>query len=294
MALKVLPGPKLSERTTLRLGGRVQGEIVVTSPEDAAGLDDALQKIASRSLMLGWGSNLLAADHDLDLAVVTQPGSDLPRVVRQKGETSVARVSGGHMLPKLINWAGAQGLSGLENLTGIPGTVGGAVAMNAGSFGAQTADLLDRVLVWSAGRGVEWLSPGQWLAGYRSFAPTGFCEPWLALAAEYRLVAGDPRAIAQACREVMAKKKAAQPVNAATCGCAFKNPEGDSAGRLLDVCGFKGKSVGGMAFSTLHANFLVNLGGGTSGAALELLSLAREAVKARFGVELELEVRTVA
>ncbi|GAB6036825.1 UDP-N-acetylmuramate dehydrogenase [Fundidesulfovibrio butyratiphilus] len=294
MALKVLPGPKLSERTTLRLGGRVQGEIVVTSPEDAAGLDHALPKVASRALMLGWGSNLLAADRDLDLALVTLPGAMSPEVVRREGDAAIVRIGGGFLLPKLINWAGAHGLSGLENLTGIPGSVGGAVAMNAGSYGTQTADVLERVRVWSADGGVTWLAPDQWKAGYRSFTPVGPSIPWLVLEAEYRLASGASQAIAQACREVMAKKKATQPVNAATCGCAFKNPEGDSAGRMLDLCGFKGKSVGGMAFSTLHANFLVNLGAGTSDAALELLARAREAVKSRFGVELELEVRTIA
>lgn len=293
MALKIQPGPKLSERTTLRLGGHALAEIVVERPEDAAELDQALTRLGGAPLMLGWGSNLLVADHDLGLAVVSVPSFGLPEVVRREGESVVVRAAAGTMLPRLSSWAATQGLSGLENLTGIPGTVGGAVAMNAGSYGSQTAELLARVLVWSADLGVFWAEPADWQAGYRSFVLRGQTRPWLVLAAELRLGLGEEKAIVQAGREVMAKKKATQPVNAATCGCAFKNPASGSAGQMLDACGFRGKSLGGVGFSDLHANFLVNLGKGTACAALELIDMAKTAVASRYGVDLELEVRIV-
>ncbi len=299
MALKTLPGPKLSERTTLRLGGRARCELLLETAQDAQELSAALASQQARPFALGWGSNLLAVDQELDLAVVTLAPQG-PELVQDAqccgsgGEGVVTvRAGGGLMLPKLVNWAAKLGLSGLENLAGIPGTVGGAVAMNAGSYGADTAGVLARVRVWDEANGLRWIGPGQWTAGYRKFSPAVEGGFWLAVEAELSLKARDAEAVRQAVDATLARKKATQPVSAATCGCVFKNPEGASAGKMLDELGFKGKSLGGMCFSPMHANFLVNEGRGTAKAALELIAKAREAVKASFGVELELEVRVV-
>jgi len=319
MPIKVLPGPRFSERTTLKLGGCAQAEVVVVLAGDASapgedliqefgdGLSAELARHASRPFVLGHGSNLLAGDGDLDLVVVSvAPGE--PILADGESETdSLVRVPGGLMLPRLVGWAAVHGLSGLEGLAGIPGTVGGAVAMNAGSYGQEMAGVLSRVLVWDGAGGVRWIGPELWEARYRGFTPlkadaTGALErleaPWLALAAELRLARAESESVRRAVSANLARKIATQPVGAATCGCAFKNPpasagEGLSAGRMLDELGFKGKSLRGMAFSAMHANFLVNEGGGTAQAALELLALAQEAVKARFGLTLELEVRVV-
>jgi len=185
------------------------------------------------------------------------------------------------------------GLSGLEGLAGIPGTVGGAVAMNAGSYGRETAEVLSRVRLWDAAGGLRWIGPAQWKAQYRGFVPTGCVAPWLVLEAELVLTVATPEVVRAAIDANLAKKKATQPVSAATCGCVFKNPEGASAGKMLDELGFRGRSLGGVCFSAMHANFLVNEGNGTAKAALELIAMAREAVLGRFGVELELEVKVV-
>jgi UDP-N-acetylmuramate dehydrogenase len=299
MALRVLPGPVLSGRTTLKLGGKAQAELCVEAPGDAHSLSGELARHASRPFALGWGSNLLAMDADLDICVVSlapgEPmlvapaaccGGDFPGQV-------IVRVPGGMMLPRLVNWAAKAGLSGMEGLAGIPGTVGGAAAMNAGSYGSETAALLTRLRIWDASGGLRWIGPGQWTAAYRSFAPQGADAFWLAVEAELALTPSDPAKVKAATDETLAKKKATQPVSAATCGCAFKNPPGHSAGKLLDECGFRGKNLGGMRFSPVHANFLENAGGGTAGAALELIESARQAVKERFGVSLELEVRVL-
>jgi UDP-N-acetylmuramate dehydrogenase len=293
VAIKVLPGPKLAERTTLRLGGRARAELFLESPEDAAGLGEALAGQAGSPFMLGWGSNLLALDHELDLAVVSLSGKAQPEAVGQAEDgRQIVRVSGGCLLTKLIKWAGERGLAGLEGLSGIPGTVGGVVACNAGSFGVQTVELLSRVRLWTR-QGLDWIGPQAWKAAYRSFEPLNISGPWLVVEAELILNISDPAAVKTRSAEVLARKKASQPLDAASCGCAFKNPAGDSAGRLLDQCGFKGRSLGGMAFSAKHANFLVNEGHGCAAAALELIDKARAEVKKRYGVELELEVRVV-
>ena len=299
MAISLLPGPKFSERTTLRLGGRARCEVALETAADADGLAEALRAQDARPFALGWGSNLLAVDGEIGLAVVSlaQQGPEVVEDAQCCGSGSKGRVTvragGGLMLPKLVNWAAKAGLSGLESLAGIPGTVGGAVAMNAGSYGSDTAGLLTRVRIWDEADGLRWIGPGQWSAGYRKFSPEGAAGFWLALEAELSLAAASPEAVRKAVDETLARKKATQPVSAATCGCVFKNPEGASAGRMLDELGFKGKSLGGMCFSPMHANFLVNEGRGTAKAALELVAKAREAVKAAFGVDLELEVRVV-
>ena len=339
MAIRVLPGPRFAERTTLRLGGRARAEVSLAAPEDADGLVEALASRDARAFVLGWGSNLLAADHDLDLAVVSlEPGqprlADEPACCGAESGPDAVRVlaPGGMMLPRLVSWCAANGLSGLEPLAGIPGTVGGAVAMNAGSYGRETASLLTRLLVWDSVDGTRWIGPAQWRAGYRHFeilsaasraevtheagnvqgladqfrkelgleaqAPAGRQQAsgertWLALEAELTLRKADPKAVRAAVDQTLARKKASQPVSAATCGCVFKNPEGASAGKLLDELGFKGRSLGGMRFSPMHANFLVNEGGGTAHAALELIEQARQAVRAARGLELELEVRVL-
>jgi len=299
MAIKVLSGPKFSERTTLRLGGRAQAEILLESSDDAGELARELCRHASKPFVLGWGSNLLAVDSDLDLVVMSLAPLE-PVIVEQAaccagqaGDQVTVRASGGLMLPKLVNWAAKIGLSGLEGLAGIPGTVGGAVAMNAGSYGRETADLLARVRVWDAAGGLRWIGPSQWTAGYRSFSPQACDAPWLVLEAELILKTATSESVRAAVDANLARKKATQPVNTATCGCVFKNPEGASAGKMLDELGFRGKSLGGMCFSAMHANFLVNEGRGTAKAALELITKAREAVLGRFGVALELEVKVV-
>jgi len=295
MALRLLPGPRFAERTTLRLGGRAGAEIALESPDDWEGLAGELSRHGGRPFALGWGSNLLAKDQDMDLSVVSLPGGDPVVAGRTPGGEASVRVPGGLMLPRLVNWAAREGLSGLEPLAGIPGTVGGAVAMNAGSYGAQTAELLGRVRLWDARGGARWIGPEDWRAGYRSFQPLELAPGafWLALEAELLLKPASPQAVREATDATLSRKKGSQPVHAATCGCVFKNPEGSSAGRLLDELGFKGKSLGGMAFSTMHANFLVNEGRGTATAALELISQARAAVRAAVGVELELEVKVL-
>lgn len=296
MALKVLPGPKLAERTTLRLGGRARAELRLESPEDCHALAVEMARFDAQPLMLGWGSNLLAVDGELPLVMVSLAGAEPELAGPAVDGRQRVRVRGGLMLPKLITWAAARGLSGLEGLAGIPGTVGGAVAMNAGSYGRQMVELLTSVHVWTSEGGLAWIGQGGWKAGYRYFEPVApaVCQGfWLVAEAELTLGVADAEQVKTAIQDVLARKKATQPVSAATCGCVFKNPEGASAGKMLDDCGFKGKHLGGMSFSAMHANFLVNEGRGTARAALELIAQAREAVSTRFGVNLELEVKVV-
>lgn len=290
MALELIANPSLSERTTLRVGGTAAVEAVVREERDLDELSGFLLRETVRPFVLGAGSNLLPSDEHLDLALIRVDGSSGPERVEKEGDILFVRCGAGLRLPGLLGWAQKAGFSGLEGLTGIPGTVGGAVAMNAGSYGVEIGDLVTRVRVWSPAQGLAWLDANQCLFGYRHFSlrnPVGKCLVW---EVELALRESDPKAVRAAMRDVYEKKKATQPVTARTAGCVFKNPQDQSAGKLLDQVGMKGARRGGMAFSEIHANFLVNLGGGTCADALELMRMGSDEVKERFGVNLEPEV----
>jgi UDP-N-acetylmuramate dehydrogenase len=185
-------------------------------------------------------------------------------------------------------------LSGFEGLAGIPGTVGGAVAMNAGACGCETAPLLHSLRIWSPGTGLKNIFSGQWKFAYRYFGLTEIEEYFFILSASFCLTRASSNGIRQSMRLNYFKKKSTQPVLAWSAGCAFKNPSPElAAGKLLDEAGFKGKRLGGMAFSPMHANFLVNEGTGSASAAFELLEQARETVRRRNGISLHLEIKVV-
>ncbi|MBU1001978.1 MAG: UDP-N-acetylmuramate dehydrogenase [Proteobacteria bacterium] len=293
MGLKVLPGPRFSERTTLKLGGPTLAEVHIGHDRDLDELPGVLEKAGGRPLVLGWGSNILASDETLPVVLVRVPEGSSPRIVHETGERVAVQVDAGMRLPRLLAWCAKQGLSGLEGLVGIPGSVGGAVAMNAGSFGCDMAQFLTRTLLFSPCCGLRWVDREGVRMDYRFFAPRTYDNYFIVLGAELELTRADVPLINEAMSRCLDKKMVTQPIKAASAGCVFKNPEGDAAGRLLDEAGFRGKALGGMVFSDVHANFLVNAGGGTSDQAFELIAQARDEVARRFGVGLELEVKVV-
>jgi UDP-N-acetylmuramate dehydrogenase len=291
----------LKERTTLRLGGPALAEAVVTCE---AGLDElarALPGLGGLPLALGAGSNILAGDGPHKLVLVRAANDAEPDVSAQPGgpdgKTILVRAGAGLRLPRLLGFCQHAGLTGLESLTGVPGSIGGSVAMNAGSYGVELGALLTRVRVWTPEGGLVWREATDCAFGYRHFNPEVTAGFWLVWEAEFALSAETPTAVRQRMETVYEKKKTSQPVTAKSAGCVFKNPEGApagmGAGRLLDEAGVKGKRLGGMAFSTVHANFLVNEGGGTAAEALELLEYGRAAVFDRFGLDLETEVKVL-
>lgn len=292
MTLEVRRGPRLADRTTLRLGGTALAEVVLTAPEDAADLSDALARIGGRPFILGGGSNILARDGELPLVLVRPRLTGEPEILHQRfGGKVRLRVGAGVKLHRFTAWMATQGLDALAALFGIPGTVGGAVAGNAGAYGGETCVPLARVLVWTPERGAAWIDRDGFTYGYRTFALAGDPAFFLILAAELDSDIDEPIDIRRGMIERVRHKRASQPITAATAGCVFKNPAGTSAGTLLEAAGFRGKRLGGMAFSALHANFLVNQGGGTADEAFALIAAAKEAVRRSSGHELELEVR---
>ena len=292
MALILLPGPLLCERTSLRLGGRALAEIKAEENKDLDGLPKLLEKLGVRPLVLGRGSNILARDGSLPVALLRPPKGVSPRVVSDREDVVRVRADAGVSLQRLLGRLRTWGLSGMEGLAGIPGSVGGAVAMNAGAFGSDTGQVLARVLVYGPKMGAAWIGKDDLSIGYRFFAPKRRDEYFMVLAAEFDLKKDTPDTVKNKMAQAYAKKKKTQPLRAASAGCVFKNPDtGPPAGKLLEDAGFRGRRLGHMAFSEVHANFLVNQGDGKSAEAFELIEQAREKVASLFGPKLQLEVR---
>lgn len=279
----------LSERTTLKMGGEAACEVTVRAEEDFHELGNFLMTETLRPFVIGKGSNLLATGDVSDVALIRVESPSIPQRVEQTERGLVFRARAGLKLPAVLGWSQKAGLTGMENLTGIPGTVGGAVAMNAGSYGTEMKDVVTRVRLWTPTEGLEWVDAEDCTWGYRHFTPGKACR-CLIWEVEMALKGDSSSAVRKRMKKVIERKKATQPVTAKTAGCVFKNPEGDSAGRLLDEAGFRGRRLGGCGFSKMHANFLENLGGGTADEALELMNAAKEAVAEQFGVTLETEV----
>ncbi|MBG0789450.1 MAG: UDP-N-acetylmuramate dehydrogenase [Desulfovibrionaceae bacterium] len=290
MTLERIVRPSLAELTTLRLGGTAEVKLVVRDDRDLDELGDFLMRESLRPFVIGEGSNILAPDGHLDMALIKVANAPGPERVEKIGDKLIVRCCAGQRLPGLLGWAQMAGLSGLEGLTGIPGSVGGAVSMNAGSFGTEIGDAVHRVRLWSPGQGLFWLNRDQCDFSYRSFFPAIAVGKGVIWQVELALAESQPKLVRKVMHDNYMRKKATQPVTAHSAGCVFKNPEGEFAGRLLEKAGMKGARLGGMAFSDLHANFLVNTGGGTSEDALELIDQARDKVKERFGIILEMEV----
>ncbi len=291
--MREVRNPSLSAITTLGLGGTCSLELTVSSRDDLAAMDDRLRELGLPVYVVGRGSNIFGLDGSHEAVLVRPAFTDGPAVLGDETADGGVLVScgAGISLPILLAFLREKGLSGMEGLAGIPGTVGGAVAMNAGSFGTSTAESLDSVEIWSGGRLVR-LTPDACETGYRHFRPRGLAGSFLVVSAVFRLSRSTSQDVAAGMQHNFQMKKSRQPITARSAGCVFRNPAcGVSAGALLERAGFRGRRKGSVALSEQHANFLVNLGGGTSAEALALLEEARTAVRAMAGVELDFEVR---
>jgi UDP-N-acetylmuramate dehydrogenase len=198
--------------------------------------------------------------------------------------------------PKVARYAAKRGYAGAEFLAGIPGTVGGALAMNAGCYGSETWDRVERVLTLSRGGELRQRRPGEFDIAYRHVALTEAglgVDEWFA-AAWFCFERGDRAAALRRIKELLQQRISAQPLALPNAGSVFRNPPGDHAARLIEACGLKGYAIGGARVSEKHANFIVNEQGRGSAADIEkLIQHVRHTVLARHGVELITEVRII-
>lgn len=238
-------------------------------------------------LWIGLGSNLLIDDAGFPGTVLLTAGA--LKTIERRGDDRIY-AEAGVTSAKLARFAVRQGLTGLEFLAGIPGTLGGALAMNAGAWGAETWDFVRRVWTLDRGGRVHERSASEYRPGYREVQ--GPADEWF-LAAELALTPGDPEEGRARIRELLARRAATQPVGQPSCGSVFRNPPGDYAARLIDAAGLKGLRVGGAEVSEKHANFIINRGGARASDIRRLIELVQERVERMSGVRLIPEVRLI-
>jgi UDP-N-acetylenolpyruvoylglucosamine reductase len=274
----------LSSRTTLRIGGPAR---YLADVLDVPALQGLLRFAAEEKLPvlpLGKGSNILVPDEGFPGIAFTLKGTFLD--VKVNGTDVVA--GGGASLMSLAMVTQKAGLSGLENLSGIPSSFGGAIRINAGSYGTEIFDILTSVELVSRAGASRTVPAAEIPHGYRWSALVGKTD--IVAGGTLRLMAKSAAEIEARMREVTAKRKIALPKQP-NAGSIFKNPPGQFAGKLLEECGLKGRRVGGAEISPVHANVIVNLGGATAKDVRALMEEMKTAVRARFGIELEPEIQ---
>ena len=276
----------LKERSTFRIGGICALGLFPDSVEKAALCIRELRKMEEPFFIVGRGSNILFGDGVTERALIF---TERLRGISREGNTVYAEA--GVTLASLAAFAAKEDLCGLEFAAGIPGSVGGAVYMNAGAYGGEMSGVVSRSVAYDSARG-KMLDVVDHGFGYRRSVYMDNAD-LTCLAAEFSLTEGDGEQIRGRMRELAAKRREKQPLEYPSCGSYFKRPEGHFAGKLIEDAGLKGARVGGACVSEKHAGFIVNLGGATAEDVLKLEALVTETVREKFGVTLEREVRVI-
>ncbi len=274
----------LREYTWYGLGGPARW---LLTPHDEDELADVLRRCKEHGVawrVLGRGANVLVRDAGFDGTVIHLAGPTWENV---RYDPPLVYAAGGVDFPRLVRDTIERGLVGLESLAGIPGTVGGAVRMNAGGRHGSIAQFVREARLLDSDGQIQTRSGEQLHFGYRSSGLNGCIVTGVTLG----LAAGDRVAALERFRRLWNEKYASQPpLSARSAGCIFKNPPGHAAGRLIDQAGLKGQRCGGAEISSRHANFVVAHPGATAQDVLDLIRLAQERVRSTTGIDLELEV----
>ncbi len=262
-------------------------------PADLEDLKSLIEAVAGEGvplLVLGRGSNVLISDRGFRGVVVV--------IGREMGEVGLdaehkVEVESGCGLDKLITWAVDSGLGGLEGLSGIPGSTGGAVRMNAGALGSSIGELVESVCVLSlGGKSIEDRCLDREEVGFE-YRRTELEDTDLIYKVKLKLQEEDKTILAERRKEALSWRRANQPIGLPSAGSVFRNPPGAAAGELIDRCGLKGMRVGGAVVSEKHANFIVNTGGASADDVYRLMERIKAEVSSEQGVELEEEIRLI-
>jgi UDP-N-acetylmuramate dehydrogenase len=284
----VSEGEPLASRTSFGIGGPAEFFVELGRPE---AIENAIEGSRERDipyLLLGAGTNLLIADRGVEGLVV--------RVVNREHSIEGTRVRAGAGLKmmRLARIVADANLRGFEFAIGVPGTVGGAVYQDAGCWGKEIREVLVEVEGFVPGAGKQIWSPAALKFAYRTSAlREGELKGALVVSATFQLVRGDGEEAKQLMAKLTRERSETQPIKTKNCGSVFKNPPGDSAGRLVQAAGLKGTREGAAVVSTLHGNFIVNEGGATAADVRRLIERVMAEVKRRFGIQLEPEVEMV-
>ncbi|HEY0907032.1 MAG TPA: UDP-N-acetylmuramate dehydrogenase [Methylophilus sp.] len=284
--LQVLKNEPLARYTSWRVGGPADRLVLADSVQ---ALQQFLQQLSASEPLtfIGLGSNLLVRDGGVRGTVVVM--HQALQALEMQGERIYA--DAGVTCAKLARFAASQDRVGAEFMAGIPGTVGGALAMNAGCYGGETWQWVDEVKTINRAGVVQTRAKAEYQPSYRHVAHPA-ADEWF-LGGWFAVPAGDGKASAEQIKQLLAKRLASQPLNMPSAGSTFRNPEGDFAARLIEATGLKGLTIGGAQVSEKHANFIVNLGHASAADIEALIEQVKSTVLAKQGVALVQEVKVI-
>jgi UDP-N-acetylmuramate dehydrogenase len=282
----LLMNESMARYNSWRIGGKADRLYIPSSLDD---LSAFLQSLDAEEPVnfVGLGSNLLVRDDGVRGTVVVLHNA----LNRLQMEGNLIYADAGVTCAKLARFTAKQAKQGGEFWAGIPGTVGGALSMNAGCHGGETWDSVHRVLTIDLKGTVHERNATEFVVAYRHVEMPVVNE-WY-VGAWFNLAVGDPEVSEQKIKTLLAKRLETQPLNLPNAGSTFRNPEGDYAARLVEACGLKGHMIGGAQISEKHANFIVNLGKATAHDIEQLIDLMRDQVKEKFGISLQQEVHVL-
>ncbi|OUB76136.1 UDP-N-acetylmuramate dehydrogenase [Bacillus thuringiensis] len=284
----VLVNEPLARYTTMKIGGPADILIV---PKHVAGIEKTLQLVKqykTKWTVIGRGSNLLVSDQGIE-GVVIRLGEGLDHLEVEKHKV---RVGSGYPLIKLSTLLSRQGLAGLEFASGIPGSVGGAVYMNAGAHKSDISSVLSKALILFEDGAIDWLTNKELEFSYRA-SVLQTKRPGIVLEAVFQLQAGKREEIVRSMQNNKDYRRETQPWNHPCAGSVFRNPIPHFAGDLVEKAGLRGYRIGGAQISEMHGNFIVNTGGASAQDVLSLIELIKHTIKDKFDVDMHTEVEII-
>lgn len=285
---KVKSNERLSQHTTMKIGGPAD---IFIEPSSLENIQKVMTFLKERQIpwrAIGRGSNLLVSDKGIE-GVVIKLGSGLDHLTIND---STITVGGGHSLVSLSTLISKKGLSGLEFASGIPGSVGGAVYMNAGAHGSDISKILTKAHILFEDGSMEWITNEEMEFTYRT-SVLQKKRPGIVLEAEFQLTKGDRTAIVSQMQKNKDYRKETQPWNFPCAGSIFRNPLPNYAGKLIEDAGLKGYQMGGAKISEMHGNFIVNAGNATAKDVLDLIQYIKDTILHLYGVKMETEVEII-
>jgi UDP-N-acetylmuramate dehydrogenase len=288
---RVLRDEPMSRHTSFRIGGPAAALVIVNNEEELAAVLSTVTETGAPHMIIGNGSNLLVSDAGYP-GIMIKLGGDFESIERDEDEPCRVRVGAAMLMSRTSAFLTENGLTGFEFASGIPGSIGGAVFMNAGAYGGEIKDVVRSVRVMDPdGTNLRTLSNEDMQFSYRHSMAED--EGVLILFAELELAPDDPAAIEARVAELQAKRNSKQPVNFPSAGSTFKRPVGGYAAALIEQSGLKGFRVGGAEVSEKHSGFVINTGGATCEDVLAVMRHVREKVSEDSGITLEPEVRLI-
>ncbi len=287
----------MASYSTLRAGGQAEALIDVHTLVE---LRELLVQLYEEQLVfwvIGRGSNILVSDSGYPGVVIRLKGafSSIHLLDDSNNASVVVKTGAGCPVAGLVSWCGKQGLSGLEFMAGIPGSVGGALRMNAGAWGGEIGDRLQAVELVDRHGQLRHVPVSALRLSYRAMEladkETEMMDSMVVASVTFRMLRGEREAVRSRCTQYLERRRGKQPAGVASAGSFFKNPEGDSAGRLIEAAGLKGACCGQAVVSPVHANFIVNTGKATATDIVTLMERVQREVFQQFSVRLEPEVQ---